>query len=426
MGTSNSKRRSKSCVGTEEDTSIPYRYDVHQSATILPSTSTKMFVFGECKNQLGIGVTDNHVQSEPALIEHLQNHKIVKICTGFVHSVALTLNGKVYTFGCGDDGKLGYIPGANSIDSSRPNLVTQLQNEFVVDVSAGYNHTMFLTRRGAVCGAGNNSYSQLCCSQNFKSGTVQHALEYDRLQIIKIVCGYYHTILISATGKVYYKGKDSPDQDDLGEITSLNDQHIVSAGAGYSHTIFLTKRGQVYVYGDNSAGQLGLDELVFHTIPKLLPNLEQIVSCDGGYYHTIFLSKDGSVYTAGSSQYGKLGIGLDDIFTHGATMLQEFGAKNMVANSVSAGGYHSAVSTIDGKVFVFGHGSFGQCGQGGNLDNFLTPVRVEAGGVNNLFFSQVSAGGWHTVLLERSTGLFRRLSISKSMLEKTTLNRLAF
>jgi hypothetical protein len=44
---------------------------------------------GECKDQLGIGRVNN-VQSEPAVIETLIPEKIVQICAGFVHSIALT------------------------------------------------------------------------------------------------------------------------------------------------------------------------------------------------------------------------------------------------------------------------------------------------------------------------------------------------
>jgi len=404
-----------------------YGYDVYGNTFIFPSTKTKIFVFGECKDQLGIGSDDRTVQSEPAVVNFLRDYKIVKICSGFIHSAALTLDGKVFTFGCFDDGRLGYEGSNTFMDYSKPNPVSSLQNKFIVDVSAGYNHTMFLTRKGEVYGAGSNSYLQLC-SPDAQRGSMHHAIEYDDLKIIKIVCGYYHTILISDTGRVYYRGKGAPegDSEETGEVGSLRHEHIVNAGAGYSHTMFLTKRGQVYVYGDNSAGQLGFLELSFHNVPRLLPNLDNILSCDGGYYHTIFMSRDGRVFTAGSSQYGKLGNGIDDSTTHEPTMLKEFAPLGPAANSVSAGGYHSAVSTVDGKVYVFGHGSFGQCGQGPDLDNFVRPIRVELGCVDSLFISQVSAGGWHTLLLERSTGLLKRTDVAKNMFDKTKVNHLSF
>jgi alpha-tubulin suppressor-like RCC1 family protein len=101
---------------------------------------------GECKDQLGVGSLGNTVQSEPIVVESLIEEKIVQLCAGFVHSVALTgklftiekfklvASGKVYTFGSKEDGKLGY----DTNDSSKPNLVKGLEKMFITQVSAGY------------------------------------------------------------------------------------------------------------------------------------------------------------------------------------------------------------------------------------------------------------------------------------------------
>jgi alpha-tubulin suppressor-like RCC1 family protein len=54
---------------------------------------------------------------------------------------------------------------------------------------------MFLSNEYRVYGAGSNSYHQLCSLNG--SGIIIHASTYDPLRVIKVVCGYYHTILVT-------------------------------------------------------------------------------------------------------------------------------------------------------------------------------------------------------------------------------------
>jgi alpha-tubulin suppressor-like RCC1 family protein len=154
-------------------------------------------------------------------------------------------------------------------------------------------------------------------------------------------------------------------------MRSLNDEFIVSAGAGYSHSMFISKKGEIWMYGDNSSGQLGVSgNYGFFNVPFKLERLinKRVIDCDGGYYHSIILIDDGKIYTCGSSQYGKLGIGKDRNTKEKANVVQTLVDNGDIVRSISAGGYHSAISTVTGKAYIMGHGSFGQCGQGAKLE----------------------------------------------------------
>src|SRR3989338_9322151 len=81
---------------------------------------------------------------------------------------------------------------------------------------------------------------------------------------------------------------------------------------------------------------------------------EHFVAACAGYYHMLFLTRSGDVYSCGQASYGKLG-------RSGLIHEHEGMAKITTLSNVrtiSAGGYHSIVSTYDGTVYGFGHAVF--------------------------------------------------------------------
>ncbi|XP_002731129.2 regulator of chromosome condensation-like [Saccoglossus kowalevskii] len=94
--------------------------------------------------QLGLG--DNVMErKKPALVDIPE--KTVQIIAGGMHTVCLTEKGKIYTFGCNDEGALGrdtseegseYVPGVVDFHFR------------VVQISAGDSHTAALTDDGKV------------------------------------------------------------------------------------------------------------------------------------------------------------------------------------------------------------------------------------------------------------------------------------
>ena len=61
-------------------------------------------ILGE-DGQIGIGDTSD--QNEPCLVESLRDVSILKISCGSGHTVVLSTEGSVYSWGRGDDGRLG-------------------------------------------------------------------------------------------------------------------------------------------------------------------------------------------------------------------------------------------------------------------------------------------------------------------------------
>ncbi|CAG5134847.1 unnamed protein product [Candidula unifasciata] len=97
-----------------------------------------------CKGKLGLG--DEEKRLVPTLIspEHFHNETVKTVSAGGIHSAAATTEGSVYTWGCGSDGRLGHPEGHRYLFRSKvPKKVEQLPKTSAgpVLVSSGYYHT---------------------------------------------------------------------------------------------------------------------------------------------------------------------------------------------------------------------------------------------------------------------------------------------
>ena len=71
------------------------------------SSSGRLFTWGRAKHgRLGLG--DRESRSEPTLVEAFAGATVVEVSCGREHTIVGLSNGDVYTFGCGDDGRLGH------------------------------------------------------------------------------------------------------------------------------------------------------------------------------------------------------------------------------------------------------------------------------------------------------------------------------
>lgn len=95
--------------------------------------------------QLGLG-SEVLEKSRFALLS--LDHEIVDVCAGGMHTVCLTKEGKVLTFGCNDEGALGRITSDKEDSEFTPGEV-ELPGE-VAQISAGDSHTAALLKDGRV------------------------------------------------------------------------------------------------------------------------------------------------------------------------------------------------------------------------------------------------------------------------------------
>ncbi len=78
------------------------------------STQVMVYGSGECDQlgkitqlSLGLGDQDYPESKIPKLVSLLENIPIVKICCGALHTLALSNEGRIYSWGNNDEGALG-------------------------------------------------------------------------------------------------------------------------------------------------------------------------------------------------------------------------------------------------------------------------------------------------------------------------------
>ncbi|KAJ8524078.1 hypothetical protein ON010_g17040 [Phytophthora cinnamomi] len=145
---------------TEEPVVVEALRKFHVATVSVGNTHTaaitdkgRLYAWGSCwSGQLGLGeakragVKDKRLQlcfPIPTIVEALQQKRITRVSCGAVHTAVVSADGQLFTFGCGDGGRLGL--GGNE-DSFHPQQVSALEKCVVLDVCCGSWHTLCIAR----------------------------------------------------------------------------------------------------------------------------------------------------------------------------------------------------------------------------------------------------------------------------------------
>ena len=117
--------------------------------SLVVSTAGRIYSFGR-GNMGQCGHDDTVDQLAPRLVGALLGMRVSAVAAGFVHSLVLS-EGNVYSFGCGEYGKLGH---GNIVPQPTPLVVTGLQGVCVCSVAAGHSTSLAVTTDGEAYGWG--------------------------------------------------------------------------------------------------------------------------------------------------------------------------------------------------------------------------------------------------------------------------------
>ena len=205
------------------------------------------YVWGTNAN-FTLGLGHQKQKDHPTLIEQLSkaNVYISKVVLQKFHSAILTTEGKVFTFGHGQGGRLGH---GNEDSQLHPQLINALKDQVCIGVALGVDHSMFLAANGIVWTCGSNTSYQLG-----HSGTSQSTNMLSPQPIGGNKMAHHSS------------NKNSEKQASTAAI---------GIAANMFHSLFWTKDA-LYTWGLN-AGQLGhlKGEDVYITNPKLVSSIYQ-------------------------------------------------------------------------------------------------------------------------------------------------------
>lgn len=161
-----------------------------------------VFTWGRGEDgQLGLGDTSD--QDEPTYVDALRGVGVRQIACGSGHTVVLTTDGEVFTWGRGDDGRLGH--GDNGWKYV-PRIIQSLTGQVVVQVTCGSYHTAAVTGNGDLYTWGGGMYGKLGHGNEAGCSTPRRVEGLVGLTVSKIACGSRHTAVVTNTGALYTWG----------------------------------------------------------------------------------------------------------------------------------------------------------------------------------------------------------------------------
>lgn len=362
---------------------------------------------GDC-GQLGLGEEDDDCRDslKMVVVASLGAERVTSVACGGMHAVVLTLDGKLWTWGCNDDGVLG-----REGNESEPGRVEGALAALPVQaVSCGDSHTAALTRDGRVFtwGTYKDSNGYIGYSPDKQKATAPEEVVMAAVAgggIKMIASGVDHTVALAKDGRSAYAW-GCGEHGQLGKQVTWEKAtkkkhllpsklHVAPAVPGVSSA----EERMGHVLNDNFRAYVrkmvdadGACDLT-EACESYLDHKRQIgappaggaaVAADAlplkgvycGAYHTFFLTESENVYACGLNNMGQLGLGsLEPVFTGTPTLVEALEGEGVC--QLVGGEHHSLALTSEGAVFAFGRGDNSQLGLGDGEEQHLSPVKVQ-------------------------------------------------
>lgn len=327
-----------------------------------------------------------------------QEMTFLDVAAGNDRAVAIGNNGYLYAWGQGVFYGVG--DGTTQNRTSPVQVSTQSTGLATFSaVSAGSGFTLALSSDGKIYSWGRNDKGQL------GDGTTQDRLTpvevSTSLSFVAISAGDHHSIAITENGQLFSWGGNSKGQVGISNnsdvllptavsTASSGTRTFSSIAAGQQHTLALAFDGTLFAWGRNYYGQLGDGTTTDSNGPVLvdtsLVSGVTWVSIEAGMERSAALGDDGRIYSWGANNYGQLGIGST---SSGVTTPTSASSNaSFIGVQVSK---HTVGLKSDGSAESWGYNTYGQVGDG-TTTNRVAPADVDLSGLGGVTVSKIAVG----------------------------------
>ncbi|ESO04865.1 hypothetical protein HELRODRAFT_154695 [Helobdella robusta] len=365
----------------------------------------------------------------PHRVSVLKGVPIRTIASGCLacHSVVITSEGKIYSWGRNDFGQLGL---GDKDRRDVPTLIESFSSLNIVKVACGKSHTLFLVDTGSVFAAGSNSSGQLGLGRVIPP-IVPHPTKvlHKGPPVQMVACGGEFSVIVDLQGNLYsfgspeygqlghnsdgkyfvtsakmsYDFKTRPqrvmlfiDKTRDGQITPVQDVSITSVACGQNHVIALDKKGRVFSWGFGGYGRLGHTEAKDEMLPRLIKFFD-------GPNRGATIIGAGSTYSMAVSQTGVLLLWGQTKPTGEAAMYPK-PIHDLSGWKVRCLGccHKSIVLAADNSLISWGSSpTYGELCLGENGPK-STSTPMESKPLEGIYIEKISCGWGHTLLLARN------------------------
>ena len=279
----------------------------------------------------------------------------------------------------------------------------------IQQIALGNQHTLLLSNKGTISSFGWNNYSQ--CGKEPNSSLTEKEKESVILKTIEnfneirpsrhssfvsISSGEDHSLVIDDNGVLWGFGSNLNGQ--LGiknpkivkQPTRINEfyaQSITCAKCISNLSFVVNEEGEGFMWPWTD--KKGIIQMNPYRL-KLSQEKEKIINISCGNNFVFLLAKSGNVYSMGdNNKYGQLGH-QDKHSRYHPILVDYFFRNQEKINQMSCGFNHVIAKNINGKVFTWGMGTFGQLGQGSLTNELLIPTEVKIPKVKKIY--QIASG----------------------------------
>ncbi|XP_023210764.1 protein RCC2 homolog [Centruroides sculpturatus] len=363
----------------------------------------------------------------PHRLTALQGIRVRVVASGdsACHSVVITEQGKVMTWGRNDKGQLGHC------DLQRrdiPTLIETLKELNFVDAACGRSHTLLLSEFGVVYGCGDNKMGQCGIGSQNTAINIPTRTSFKGRPIVKIACGAEFSVIADVKGCIFSFG--CPEYGQLGHnsdgryfvtsnklsyqcelvprrigvfveksrdghITLVDDVQIIDIACGINHTIAVDTKKRCFSWGFGGYGRLGHAEPKDEMVPRLIKSFD-------GPNRGVKRVYAGGTYSMAINEFGVLYFWGQHKTTGEATMypkpiqdlagwqIRDIGCSN-----------RSLVVVADESVISWGPSpTYGELGYGDNRPK-SSPNPQEVKPLDGIHIHSVSCGYGHTLFVAR-------------------------